>query len=71
MTATEIGARYAKALYQLAAEQNQQDQVFAQIRSLAEALDNEKVIAEFLSSPLVRPLEKEKAFQRAPSNPCR
>jgi F-type H+-transporting ATPase subunit delta len=61
----ELGARYAKALYQLAAEQNQQDQVFVQIRTIAEVIRGDKSIAEFLSSPLVRPMEKEKTFEGA------
>jgi F-type H+-transporting ATPase subunit delta len=62
MKASEIASRYAQALYQLASEQTKQDETFSQIRALADALSAEATIAQFLTSPLVRPSEKEKAF---------
>lgn len=65
MSASQIGMRYADALYQLAFEKNLQEEVYKQICSIAEALDLDPQIQSFLSSPLVRPLEKEKAFAAA------
>jgi F-type H+-transporting ATPase subunit delta len=65
MKSLQLGGRYAKALYQLASEQNQQDQVFTQIRTIAEAIHSDPAIIEFLSSPMIRPTEKEKAFEGA------
>lgn len=65
MKAGEIGARYATALYQLAAENNQQDQIFNELRVFNEALTHDKSIVEFLSSPVITPAEKEKAFANA------
>lgn len=65
MNPSEIGARYAKALYQLAEENHQQDAIFDQLRALGEALQTDKTIADFVSSPLIRPQEKEKAFGAA------
>lgn len=65
MSASQIGMRYADALYQLASEKNLQDETYKQICSIAEALDLDPQIQNFLSSPLVRPLEKEKAFSEA------
>lgn len=65
MSTSQIGMRYANALYQLASEKNQQDETFKQIRSIAEALDLDPTIQGFLASPLIRPIEKEKAFAAA------
>jgi F-type H+-transporting ATPase subunit delta len=65
MSASQIGKRYATALYELASEKNSQDETFLQIRAIAEALDLDPTIQSFLSSPLVRPGEKEKAFAGA------
>jgi F-type H+-transporting ATPase subunit delta len=65
VSTSQIGTRYAKALYQLASESNQQEEIFKQIRSINEALDLDPTIQGFLSSPLIRPVEKEKAFAAA------
>lgn len=65
MSTSQVGARYASALYQLATELNQQDVIFTQVRTISEALDLDPAIQSFLSSPLVRPAEKEKTFAAA------
>ena len=65
MSSSQIGMRYADALYQLASEKSLNDETFAQLCSIAEALDLDPTIQNFLSSPLIRPLEKEKAFAGA------
>lgn len=70
MSTSQVGARYASALYQLATELNQQDVIFTQVRTISEALDLDPAIQSFLSSPLVRPAEKEKRSLPR-SNPCR
>jgi F-type H+-transporting ATPase subunit delta len=62
MKSSQVGARYASALYQLASDAKKQDEVFEQMRSLGEALKGDAVITEFLNSPVVRPSQKEAAF---------
>lgn len=53
-----LATRYARALYNLAKDKNEQDTVFAQMRVINEAFSNDKEIAQFLFSPVIRPAEK-------------
>lgn len=59
-----IATRYARALYNLAKENNEQDAVFVQMRVIDEAFSLDPVIAEFLNSPTILPTEKEKAVEK-------
>lgn len=58
-----LATRYAKAIYNLAKDSNEQDLVFSQMRVLAEAFQD-KEIAAFIESPLTRPADKMKAFDK-------
>jgi F-type H+-transporting ATPase subunit delta len=58
-----LAARYAKALYQLAKETNSQDGVFSEMRALQQAFAEDKQVAEFIDSPVVRPSQKEQAIK--------
>jgi F-type H+-transporting ATPase subunit delta len=60
-----LAARYARAIYTLAAEKNEQDAVFEKMRALAEVIHGEQEIAKFLLSPLVRPAEKVAVIEKA------
>lgn len=60
----QIATRYAKALYSLAKETNEQAVVFAQMRVVEEAFLFDKQIQLFLNSPLVLPREKVKALEK-------
>src|SRR5262245_61775520 len=58
-----IATRYAKALYSLAKEKNEQDSIFKQMRVIEEAFGSDKEIQEFIHSPLFRPTDKVKAME--------
>ncbi len=59
-----LASRYAKALYGLAKEKNEQDAVFAQMRIIEEAFSMEKQIEDFIHSPLYRPIDKVRAIEK-------
>ncbi len=59
-----LATRYARAIYSLAKEKNEQDAVFEQLRAINGAFHNDKEIANFLFSPLVRPSEKVSALEK-------
>jgi F-type H+-transporting ATPase subunit delta len=59
-----LAARYARALYTLAAEKNEQDAVFTQMRALSEAFNADAEVSRFLFSPVVRPGDKVKALEK-------
>lgn len=58
-----IASRYAKAIYGLAKEKNEQDSIFKQMRVIQEALSSDKEIQDFIHSPLFRPSDKVKAIE--------
>ncbi len=59
-----LAHRYAKALYSLASDQNEQDLVFNQLTLLCTTFQNDKEIDSFLQSPTIRPVEKVKAMEK-------
>lgn len=62
MRSALVANRYARALFQLAKEKNEQDTIFDQMRVIDDAFSLEKDIMEFVHSPLIRPSDKEKAI---------
>lgn len=58
-----LASRYARALYSLAAESRQQDEVFSQMRVFAEAFQADAEIENFLNTPMVQPALKIKAVE--------
>lgn len=58
-----LATRYARALYGLAKEKNEQDLVFEQMRVVEQAFASDKEVQEFLQSPLYRPNDKVKAME--------
>jgi F-type H+-transporting ATPase subunit delta len=59
-----LAGRYARALYALASDKNEQDAVFEKMRSLSEAIGADAEAARFLFSPVVRPVEKVAALEK-------
>jgi len=59
-----LAARYARALFNLAKEKNEQDTVHTQMRALCEAFTADAEISRFLESPVIRPSEKVKALEK-------
>lgn len=60
----QIATRYARALYNIAKEKNEQDNVFSQMRVMEEAFRHDKEISEFVHSPVIRPTDKVKAMEK-------
>lgn len=58
-----LASRYARAVYNLAKESNEQDDVFNQMRVIGEAFAGDDEIKGFLNTPMVRPDEKIKALE--------
>jgi F-type H+-transporting ATPase subunit delta len=50
-----LATRYARALYNLAKDTNDQDAVFEQLRVISDAVQGSPEISAFLFSPVVRP----------------
>lgn len=50
---SEVARRYGKALYELAIQNQKQDQIFSELRALKEAVTKEVVIQDFFASPIV------------------
>jgi F-type H+-transporting ATPase subunit delta len=59
-----LASRYARALYNLAKETDEQDLVFDQMRIIGEAFQQDKATAEFLHSPLIQPVQKMAALEK-------
>ena len=64
MRSMQVATRYARALYNLAKEKNEQDAVFDQMRVIAEAFTSDKDIANYLHSRLIPTSEKVKAVDK-------
>lgn len=59
-----LASRYARALYTLAKDKQEQEQVFTQMRTIDDVFTNETDIAAFLFSPVIRPAQKVEALQK-------
>jgi F-type H+-transporting ATPase subunit delta len=59
-----LAARYARALYNLAKDKNEQDGALAQMRVINEAFHADEEIARFLFSPVIRPADKVGALEK-------
>lgn len=58
-----LATRYARALYNLARESNEQDGVFEQLRAIETAFNGDPEISAFVQSPMIRPTDKVKALE--------
>ena len=65
MRVSELGLRYAKAAYGLAAEKNNQEKVFTDLRSLSELFEKDADIKAFLASPVIKPEQKIEVLKKA------
>lgn len=63
----QLASRYARALYSLAKDSNEQDVVGAQMRVFEEAFLFDKEIHAFMHTPMVRPADKVKAIENLTS----
>jgi F-type H+-transporting ATPase subunit delta len=58
-----LATRYARAIYGLAKEKNEQDSVFEQMRVFEQAFTSDQELVAFIESPLYRPSDKVKALE--------
>lgn len=58
-----LATRYARAIYNLAKDSNEQDTVFNEMRAIDEAFSSDAEIKNFLSTPMIRPGDKIKAVE--------
>lgn len=54
----EVARRYARALYDIAVANKNQDQIFSELRTLKQSFNADASIQEFISSPLIPPDQK-------------
>jgi F-type H+-transporting ATPase subunit delta len=62
---SELGNRYAKALFSLATENKTQEKVFSDLRALEQVFVQDQEAFQYLNSVTVRPEEKQKVVQKA------
>lgn len=65
MKISELAQRYAKAVYELAAENRNQEKVFSDLRELEAAFAKDGEIREFLTNPLISAQDREAALKKA------
>lgn len=62
MNRSLIVDRYAKAMFKLATEQNELEQVYADINALQSFCDDAEGFTELLNNPVIKPGKKKEAF---------
>ncbi len=65
MVVSEVASRYARALFELAIENESSKNVLSQLRGLREILENDSNLMEFLQSPLIKTDNKKRVLQKA------
>ena len=65
MRVSELGNRYAKALFSLATENKTQEKVFSDLRALEQIFVQDQEAFEYLNSATVRPEEKQLVVKKA------
>ncbi len=65
MRVSELGNRYAKALFALATENKTQEKVFSDLRVLEKVFVDDKENFAYLTSATIRPEEKQKVLKNA------
>ena len=65
MRVSELGNRYAKALFALATENKTEEKVFSDLRVLEKVIVDDKEAFAFLTSATIRPEDKQKVVKAA------
>ncbi len=68
MKLTESSRRYARALYEIAKEEKQQQAVIAELRALRDGVFNDPTIKEYFSSPVITADQKVTSLKAALQN---
>ena len=65
MRFTEAAKRYARALYEISKSKEKAHKVFDELRAIRQALEQDKVVGEFLKSPSATPDSKKNVLTKA------
>lgn len=68
MRVSELASRYAKALFELAVDNKTQEKVFDDLRQLEQVFTKDSDVHAFLTSPLIKPDERETVLKKALEN---
>lgn len=68
MRVSELAGRYAKAIFELAAETKTQDKVISDLRELEQIFTKDADVEAFLASPLIKADERAAVLQKALEN---
>jgi F-type H+-transporting ATPase subunit delta len=68
MKGTQVAARYARSLFEIALEQKELEQVFRDVLLLQQACEDSKELRLLLKSPIVKTEKKENVFRALFSN---
>lgn len=68
MKVSQLANRYAKSIFEVAAETKTHEKTLAELRALAETLNKEPEVLEFLGSPVVKSEERERVLEAALKN---
>ncbi|MCB0341523.1 MAG: ATP synthase F1 subunit delta [Bdellovibrionales bacterium] len=65
MRYSEVAARYATALFDLATEDNKQDQYYSDLLALNKVFVEDQPVYQFITNPLTKSTDKESAIAKA------
>lgn len=68
MKAMELASRYAKSVFELTPTGAEQEKTLEELRTLAHEFAANSDVTDFLSSPLIKPEDREKALEAAVKN---
>lgn len=68
MRCSEVANRYAMAIFQLAQEGHAVDGFLSALKTIKEAIEADTLLTEFVNSPLIPAIEKEKLFKKTLSD---
>lgn len=68
MQTSELANRYAKALFELAAQNGNQDRVLEELRVLQTVFEKDEAVRQFVTSPILKAEEKERSLAEALKN---
>jgi F-type H+-transporting ATPase subunit delta len=65
MQVSELAKRYARALFELATQNRNQDKVLDELRALETIFEKDQAVREFLTSPVLKAEERQKVLEAA------
>ena len=65
MQMSEVSSRYAKALFDIATEDNCRKEIFEELRAIQKGFNQDKAIYDFITSTAIKPEEKKNLLKTA------